>query len=103
VDITYVFPAVELVLVLMRADVPDSLKSLLYRALNESNKGNWILGEETLAIDFFPRESHLFTFREPQSFFPLYHPGCDDLCQREFREIAKKVRKQSLQSIYTFD
>ncbi|CAK7221152.1 hypothetical protein SCUCBS95973_004399 [Sporothrix curviconia] len=38
-----------------------------------------IAGFDMLSVDFFPRESHLVTFRDPWSFPILYHPDCNDL------------------------
>ncbi|KAI1853329.1 hypothetical protein JX266_002035 [Neoarthrinium moseri] len=48
-------------------------------------------GFETLSIDFFPRESHLVTFRDPWSFPVLYHPACNGLIARHMRELAQKI------------
>lgn len=43
-------------------------------------------------IDFYPRESHLVTFRDPWSFPVLFHPGCNNLIRRHLEELAQKVR-----------
>lgn len=48
-------------------------------------------GFETLSIDYFPRESHLITFRDPWSFPILYHPACDQLVVGHMQELAQKV------------
>lgn len=50
-----------------------------------------ITGFDVLSIDFFPRESHLVTFRDPWSFPVLYHPGCSNLVGRHMQELAQKV------------
>ncbi|TEA18439.1 Protein transport protein sec1 [Colletotrichum sidae] len=50
-----------------------------------------IAGFETLAIDFFPRESHLITFKDPWSFPILFHPGCNNLVARHMRILAQKI------------
>ncbi|OLN81280.1 Protein transport protein sec1 [Colletotrichum chlorophyti] len=50
-----------------------------------------IAGFETLAIDFFPRESHLVTFRDPWSFPILYHPACNNLVARHMKILAQKI------------
>ncbi|KAI0478759.1 Sec1 family protein [Xylariaceae sp. FL0804] len=50
-----------------------------------------IAGFETLSIDFFPRESHLVTFRDPWSFPILYHPSCNGLIRKHMQDIAQKV------------
>lgn len=48
-------------------------------------------GFETLSIDFFPRESHLVTFRDPWSFPILYHPACNHLVREHMQSLAQKV------------
>lgn len=50
-----------------------------------------LAGFETLAIDFFPRESHLITFRDPWSFPILYHPACNSLVRDHMQILAQKV------------
>jgi syntaxin-binding protein 1 len=50
-----------------------------------------IAGFETLSIDFFPRESHLVTFRDPWSFPILYHPACNGLVAKHMQNLASKV------------
>jgi syntaxin-binding protein 1 len=52
-----------------------------------------LAGFETLSIDFFPRESHLITFRDPWSFPLLYHPACNGLVRDHMQLLAQKVRK----------
>jgi syntaxin-binding protein 1 len=51
----------------------------------------FIRSERVLSIDFYPRESHLFTFREPTSFFNLYHPDCHGLVTNHLRALARKI------------
>lgn len=46
---------------------------------------------ETLSIDYFPRESHLITFRDPWSFPTLYHPACNSLVVPHMQILAQKV------------
>lgn len=46
---------------------------------------------ETLSIDYFPRESHLITFRDPWSFPILYHPACNNLVRDHLQLLAQKV------------
>ncbi|KAK8079759.1 Sec1 family protein [Apiospora hydei] len=48
-------------------------------------------GFETLSIDFFPRESHLVTFKDPWSFPVLYHPACNGLVAKHMRDLAQKI------------
>ena len=50
-----------------------------------------IAGFETLTIDFFPRESHLVTFRDPWSFPVLFHPACNGLVRKHMQDLAQKV------------
>jgi syntaxin-binding protein 1 len=48
-------------------------------------------GFETLSIDYFPRESHLITFRDPWSFPILYHPQCNNLVREHLELLAQRV------------
>lgn len=50
-----------------------------------------IAGFDTLSIDFFPRESHLVTFRDPWSFPVLFHPACNNLVREHMQTLAQKV------------
>lgn len=50
-----------------------------------------IEGFDTLSIDFFPRESHLVTFRDPWSFPILFHPACNNLVREHMQILAQKV------------
>ena len=50
-----------------------------------------LAGFETLSIDYFPRESHLITFRDPWSFPVLYHPACNGLVANHMQSLAQKV------------
>jgi hypothetical protein len=50
-----------------------------------------LAGFETLSIDYFPRESHLITFRDPWSFPILYHPACNGLVRDHMQTLAQKV------------
>lgn len=58
--------------------------------LNSPARG-FIRGERVLSIDFFPRESHLFTMRESTSFFNLYHPECRGLVSQHLADMARKI------------
>ncbi|KAJ5629867.1 hypothetical protein N7528_003524 [Penicillium herquei] len=42
-------------------------------------------------ISFYPRESHLVTFRDPYSFPILFHPGCNNLVRKHLQELAQKI------------
>jgi syntaxin-binding protein 1 len=50
-----------------------------------------LAGFETLSVDYFPRESHLITFRDPWSFPILYHPACNGLVAKYMQVLAQKV------------
>lgn len=50
-----------------------------------------IAGFENLSIDFFPRESHLVTFRDPWSFPILFHPDCNDFVRQHMGILAQKI------------
>ena len=45
-----------------------------------------------LPVDYFPRESHLITFRDPWSFPILFHPSCNDLVRDHMQNLSQKVR-----------
>ncbi|KAL2141891.1 hypothetical protein VTI28DRAFT_1824 [Corynascus sepedonium] len=46
---------------------------------------------DLLLVDFYPRESHLVTFRDPSSFLVLYNPTCNDLVAPHLRTLASKI------------
>ena len=46
-----------------------------------------------LNIDFFPRESHLVTFRDPWSFLMLFHPACNQLVRKHMDDLSQKVAR----------
>ena len=46
---------------------------------------------KVLNIDFYPRESHLITFRDPWSFPTLFHPACNPLVRKHMDELAQKI------------
>ncbi|KAM3424459.1 hypothetical protein BST61_g6463 [Cercospora zeina] len=46
---------------------------------------------KVLNVEFFPRESHLVTFRDPWSFPVLYHPACNTLVRQHLEDLAQKV------------
>jgi len=51
-----------------------------------------IITLRVLDIGFFPRESHLVTFRDPWSFPILYHPACNNLVKQHISDLAQKVK-----------
>jgi syntaxin-binding protein 1 len=50
-----------------------------------------IKGLKVIGIEWFPRESHLVTFRDPWSFPLLYHPACNRDVPKHLADIAQKV------------
>jgi len=50
----------------------------------------------TLDISYYPRESHLVTFRDPYSFPVLYHPQCNNLVRDHLNDLAQNVRYISI-------
>ncbi|KAH9810476.1 protein transport protein sec1-like [Teratosphaeria destructans] len=46
---------------------------------------------QVLNVDFFPRESHMVTFRDPWSFPTLFHPACNHLVRQHMEDIAQKI------------
>ncbi|OCL07025.1 Sec1-like protein [Glonium stellatum] len=44
-----------------------------------------------LEIDYYPRESHLITFRDPWSFPILFHPACNNLVKQHMEDMAQKI------------
>ncbi|KAK3990061.1 protein transport protein sec1 [Cladorrhinum sp. PSN332] len=45
----------------------------------------------SLLVDFFPRESHLVTFRDPHGFLILYNPFCNNIVEGYLKELAQKI------------
>ncbi|KAL7807615.1 syntaxin binding protein 1 [Trichoderma gracile] len=45
----------------------------------------------TLFVDFYPRETHLVTFRDPWSFPMLFHPGCNALVPKHLQLLAQRI------------
>ncbi|KJZ80054.1 hypothetical protein HIM_00768 [Hirsutella minnesotensis 3608] len=46
---------------------------------------------KTLFIDFYPRESHLVTFRDPWSFPMLFHPACNGMVPQHMQILAQRI------------
>ncbi|KAF2143577.1 uncharacterized protein K452DRAFT_224633 [Aplosporella prunicola CBS 121167] len=46
---------------------------------------------KVLNVEYYPRESHLVTFRDPWSFPVLFHPACNNLIRRHMEEMAQKI------------
>ncbi|KAL1839045.1 hypothetical protein VTJ49DRAFT_6134 [Mycothermus thermophilus] len=65
---------------------PDALQ----RRLEPARRGI-AAPPDLLFVDFYPRESHLITFRDPSSFLVLFNPACNDLVARHLRDLASKI------------
>ncbi|KAI4168071.1 MAG: hypothetical protein LQ343_006670 [Gyalolechia ehrenbergii] len=50
-----------------------------------------IVQASVLNIDYYPRESHLITFRDPWSFPVLFHPACNHLVRQHMDDLAQKI------------
>ncbi|KAK1068123.1 syntaxin binding protein 1 [Friedmanniomyces endolithicus] len=44
-----------------------------------------------LNAEFYPRESHMVTFRDPWSFPILFHPACNHLVRQHMEDVAQKI------------
>jgi Sec1 family len=66
---------------------------------NVPNVRSLIANFRILNIDFFPKESHLITFRDPYSFPVLFHPDCNSIVRKHMDELAQKVLRPILSSI----
>lgn len=53
---------------------------------------------QSLNVDFYPKEAQLVTFREPSSFFILFHPDCNHLVRGHLEALTQKVREIIRQS-----
>lgn len=70
----------------------DLLEPQLRRRLYSHPQARELIADyKILNIDYFPRESHLVTFRDPWSFPVLYHPGCNHLVREHMQALAQKV------------
>ncbi|KAF3767417.1 Sec1-like protein [Cryphonectria parasitica EP155] len=69
----------------------NTLSRRLRDRIASSRASRSIAGEHELNIDFFPRESHLITFRDPYSFPTLYNPKCNDLVKEHMETLARKI------------
>lgn len=68
------------------------LDPTMRRRIDSSRQAQEQLGGwETLSIDYYPRESHLITFRDPWSFPILFHPACAPLVRDHMQLLAQKV------------
>lgn len=70
------------------AVLPPELRNRIDRSTMARDQ---IAGFRFLNMDFFPRDSHLITFRDPWSFPTLYHPSCNHLVRKHMDDLAQKV------------
>jgi syntaxin-binding protein 1 len=70
---------------------PSSIRRCAGASIPRGKHKEQLAGFETLSIDYFPRESHLITFRDPWSFPILYHPACNNLVRDHMQILAQKV------------
>jgi len=70
----------------------DALPRHLQERIRASRGKSLIGGEQELSIDYFCRESHLVTFRDPWSFPILYNLTCSELVKEHMEGLARKVR-----------
>jgi syntaxin-binding protein 1 len=57
---------------------------------------------KVLNVEFYPRESHLITFRDPWSFPTLFHPACSSLIRQHLEDIAQKVYEKVTNKLSDF-
>ncbi|EME40580.1 hypothetical protein DOTSEDRAFT_74207 [Dothistroma septosporum NZE10] len=70
--------------------------SLLHPALRDRIDKSSIARDQielfkVLNVEFYPRESHLVTFRDPWSFPILFHPACNNLVRQHLEDTAQKI------------
>ncbi|KAK5938534.1 syntaxin binding protein 1 [Knufia obscura] len=58
---------------------------------NSENRRQVIANTKDLNIDFYPRESHVVTFRADWSFHILYNPQCDGLVKSHLDLLTHKI------------
>lgn len=80
----------------MNADCKVELPPHLNQRIERSQMAReQIAAFRILGVDFFPRESHLITFRDPWSFPILYRPDCSHLVKDHLENLAHKVSQRS--------
>lgn len=70
------------------SELPRQLGEEIFRS---ETRARLILESRTLNVDYFPRESHLITFREPWSFHVLFHQACDSLVKSHLDNLTQKI------------
>ncbi|KAL8906478.1 MAG: hypothetical protein Q9207_002016 [Kuettlingeria erythrocarpa] len=64
---------------------------LQVRLDNSAMARQHIVKASVLNIDYYPRESHLITFRDPWSFPTLFHLACNHLVAQHVADLAQKI------------
>lgn len=70
------------------ATLPRNLGQDLF---SSQSRQQVIANTQDLNIDFFPRESHVVTFRAEWSFHVLYNPQCDQLIKSHLDSLTLKI------------
>ncbi|KAL8853538.1 MAG: hypothetical protein Q9221_001697 [Calogaya cf. arnoldii] len=70
------------------AQLPLELHNRLDRSAMAKQQ---IVYTNVLNVDYYPRESHLITLRDPWSFPMLFHPACNHLVREHVEELAQKI------------
>lgn len=68
--------------------LPRQLHEELFRS---ETRRQLIADSKSVDVDFYPRESHLITFREPWSFYALFHPACDSMVKAHLDAMTAKI------------
>ncbi|KAL8980310.1 MAG: hypothetical protein Q9205_004572 [Flavoplaca limonia] len=68
--------------------LPLELQSRLDRSAMAKQQ---IVHANVLNVDYYPRESHLITLRDPWSFPTLFHPACNHLVRQHMEDLAQKI------------
>lgn len=75
----------------IRADLLELHSNLRKRIESLSTVRQQIGDFQTLSVDFYPKEAQLVTFRDPSSFFILFHPDCNNLVRSHLEVLTQKV------------
>ncbi|KAL8997438.1 MAG: hypothetical protein Q9169_003301 [Polycauliona sp. 2 TL-2023] len=68
--------------------LPSDLQNRLDRSAMAKQQ---VVHASVLNVDYYPRESHLITLRDPWSFPTLFHPACNHLVRQHMEDLAQKI------------
>ncbi|KPI35538.1 Protein transport protein sec1 [Cyphellophora attinorum] len=68
--------------------LPRPLHDEIFRS---ESRQRLVADSRSMDIDYYPRESHMVTFREPWSFHALFHPACDTLVKNHLDSLTAKI------------